>query len=159
MMVLLLLGMYGTAQIGIGVEIPQNATMTISHSEVVFDLSSVGYPPPSFPAYYYPTRPDPQSEPMSFSVFTNIASWTADVTYWGLLNEQDNVILPADRLEYSTDGGATWYAFSLGGNTIVQSLSGTTEIAKYPFALRLRLVGDEVPGVYTGVLAFSLVTQ
>lgn len=155
----LLLAANAHTQVGVGVEIPESGTMTVSHSTVLFDLASDGYPPASFPAYYLPTDPDPQSDHMSFSVFSNLGNWTVDVVFPGLYNELDNVILAPDRLEYSTDEGTTWHAFSLGANTLVQNLDGSASAVTVPFMIRLRLVGDEAPGSYSGVLTFSLVTQ
>src|SRR5690606_4768956 len=89
-----------SAQVSVGATIPGAASLTISHDQVVFDLSQAVYPPARFPAYYLPTDPDPATDPMSFTVFTNVSGWTIVVTFSGLYNEQENVILPADQLEY-----------------------------------------------------------
>lgn len=155
----LLLGSKAVAQISVGAEFPETTSLSISHSMVSFDLASASYPPASFPAYYYPTEPDPVSDSMTFTVFTNLESWSVDVDFPGLFNELDNAALPVDRLEYSTNGGSTWHAFALGGNTIVQGLARTESYATYDFAIRLRVEGDEAPGTYIGVLTFTLATQ
>ncbi|HEX7039729.1 MAG TPA: hypothetical protein VF202_06440 [Trueperaceae bacterium] len=144
-----------SAQVSVGATIPEAASLTISHDQVVFDLSQAVYPPARFPAYYLPTDPDPATDPMSFTVFTNVSGWTIVVTFSGLYNEQENVILPADQLEYSLDG-VTWHAFAPGSNRIVVGRGPTAVQETYRFAVRLRIDGTEPPGRYVGSLTFSL---
>jgi len=143
------------AQVGVGAAIPEAASLTISHDQVAFDLSAAVYPPARFPAYYSPTDPEPAAETMSFTVFTNLSRWTVVVTFDGLYNERENVILPADQLEYSLDG-VTWHPFALGSNTIVVGRGPTPVHETYPFGVRLRIDGAEPPGTYVGSLTFSL---
>lgn len=147
-----------TAQVSVGASIPETASLTISHDRVVFDLAAAVYPPAEFPAYYMPTDPEPGSEPMTFTVFTNLSRWAVVVDFTGLYNERENVALPSRQLEYSLDG-VTWRPFSAGGVNVVVGQGPTTVHQTYELAVRLRIDGSEPPGTYVGSLTFTLTSD
>lgn len=147
------------AQVGVGVSIPEASSLTISHASVTFDLSVGTYPPSEFPAYYAPTLSEPVSDQMSITVFTNLDNWTVEVSFTGLYNETDNVILPASQLEYSLNGGLNWHQFSQGSNTIIVGSGPTVTYDTRSFEVRFRVDGSETPGVYLGTLTYTLVSH
>lgn len=145
--------------VGVSVEFPEVGSLTISASEVRFDLSGADYPPKEFPAYYAPVAP---AEPMTITVVSNGSGWRLMAAFPGLFNSEANVRLDAQQLEYSIDG-STWFPFQAGGvNLDVAPSSGPASLAApqvHVLQLRLVVTGNEVPGKYEGTLTFSLVSQ
>lgn len=143
--------------VGVVVDFPQVGALSISHSTVSFDLSGANYPPATFPGYYYPVAPD---QPMSISVTSNQSNWVLTGEFTGLLNVEENVILPPHQLQYSIDG-SEWYSFASSGVTLAVAPATTSVNAPQSYTLELRLMvtGNEVPGRYEGTLTFSLVSQ
>lgn len=136
----------------LGLSVPEGSALTLSADTVVFDLRDAAYPPAAFPAWYAPSRP---TAPVTLDLFTNIeSSWLVVAGFEGLLRE-DGTALPADRIEFRVDGGP-WVPFGRS-TTLATGRGATPGYLHYDLEFRLRLEGDERPGVYQGVLLFSLV--
>ena len=142
------------AQLGVGIELPEGSTLSLSAEAVTFDLRQAGYPPREFPAYYEPTHP---TEPVVLRLFSNIeGAWRLEAGFAeGLLREAGGAI-PPDQLEYRLDGGP-WLRF--GHSVVMLEGHGLSEAYDtHTIEFRIRLVGNERPGLYEGVLTFTLST-
>lgn len=139
------------AQVPIGVNLPEGSALSLSAEEVVFDLAQAPYPPPSFPYAYGPTTP---KDPLVLSLFSNLeGGWAVEVQAEPLLAEGGKII-PPGQLEVRVDGGP-W--FPLGPRVVLLTGQGPSGGYRRHFLeFRLILTGREAPGVYRGVLVFSL---
>lgn len=138
------------AQLPVGAEVPAGSVLTLSEDKVVFDLVTQGYPPPAFPAFYT------LSEPIVISFFSNVdGNWTIEAGISGGLLSQNGALIPAAQLEYRLDGAGEWRP--LGQRVVLLTrLSASAAYEKSLLELRLKLIGNERPGRYQGVLEFSL---
>lgn len=138
------------AQLPVGADIPAGSVIKLSQDKVVFDLESQPYPPPKFPAYYE------LNEPVVVSFFSNIdGNWNMEAGLSGGLVNQDGPAIPASQLEYRLNGFGEWRP--LGQNIILLTrLSASAAYEEVLLELRLKLVGNERPGRYQGVLELTL---
>lgn len=137
------------SQVSVGAEVPGSSVITVSNDKVVFDLSGQAYPPAEFPAYY------PLEESIGVRLFSNVdGNWILNAELpSGLVSVGGNTIL-ASQIEYSLDGG-DWFA--LGPRVVLLSGSGlSSDYETHALELRLKLVGNERPGSYQGLLNLTL---
>jgi len=148
-----LLAMPAWAQLPLQVLYPSGSALELSAQEVVFDLVSRGFPPRDLPAYYLPRRPE---GPIALRLFSNLEeAWVLSAELEPLATENGHWLLP-DRIELRLDGGP-WLPLQLEKGTVLLMGSGPTNgYEEHRLELRLKIVGDEVPGTYSGVLVLSL---
>ncbi|WP_293178663.1 hypothetical protein [Oceanithermus sp.] len=147
----LLLGSPALAQLPLQVLYPSGSALELSAREVVFDLVSAGFPPRDLPAYYPPHEPE---GPIVLRLFSNVEeAWVLSAELEPLASK-DGRWLPPDRIELRLDGGP-W--LPLGSRTVLLMGSGPTGgYEEHRLEVRLKVVGDEVPGTYSGALVLSL---
>jgi hypothetical protein len=141
------------AQVGVGVEIPEGTTITLSSERVVFDLGVQGFPPPEFPYFYEPTAP---TEPVTLRLFSNISgNWQLEVSMSGGFTGAGGRVIPVTQLEYRLNGGS-WLPMA-SRVALVSGSGASSAYETHTLELRLKLVGNEAPGSYEGVLNFTFV--
>jgi len=139
------------AQVPLQVEFPSGSSLQLSSQEVVFDLSKSGFPPRDLPAYYRPQEPEGALE---LRLFSNIEGGWLLTAKMDPLARPDGEWLPPERLELRCDGGP-W--LPLSSAVVLLTGSGATGgYQAHTIELRLKVLGDELPGSYQGVLVFSL---
>ncbi len=139
------------AQMPLQVEFPSGSSLQISSQEVAFDLSRSGFPPRDLPAYYRPQEPEGSLE---LRLFSNIEGGWSLAARMDPLARSDGEWLPPGRLEVRCDGGP-W--LPLSSAVVLLTGSGVTGgYQAHTIELRLKVLGDELPGSYQGVLVFSL---
>lgn len=145
---LALLTTLACAQVPVGVELPEGSVITLSEDKVSFELES--FPPPEFPAYYT------LSDPLVLRLYSNVSgSWTLEGDLGEGLVTAGGLTIPAAQLEYRLDGGL-WFA--LAPRVVLLSGQGVSEgFESHSLELRLKLVGNERPGLYQGILDLSLI--
>lgn len=149
----------GEPGIGVTVEFPAVGSLQISANEVAFDLTGPDYPPTEFPAYYLPASP---TQPIIITITSNTTDWQVLVEFTGFLNEDANLQLPADQLEFRLDSVSEWLPLNQLPITLALSVPSTDPLAapsEHTLELRLKVTGDEAPGVYAGTLIFTLSSQ
>lgn len=147
--------------IGLGVtaDFPGVGSLRVDPVEIHFDLSDELYPPPEFPSYYSPRHENLDWDGViHLDVNANLGSWLVTAEFHGLVNEQDNVLLPASQLQYRVDESEQWESFVLGNTTLLMGVPGQLDAAteSHTLQLRLEVTGQETPGSYTGTLLFTL---
>lgn len=149
----------GPAGVGVSVEFPEVGTLSVSATEVSFDLSGPDYPPAAFNAYYDPAEPD---GPIELTVAANSSAWKLMASFTGFSDPQTNAVLGPEQLQYSIES-SDWFSFETGSVVldVPAPAAADTLAAPRTYSLKLRLVvtGDEIPGKYEGKLTFSLVSQ
>lgn len=146
-----LLGVLARAQVPVVLEFPEGSALELSAAEVTFDLARLGYPPQQLPAHYPPTAP---GEPPVLRLFSNLeGAWALEAELSDLATP-DGDWLPADRVEVRLNGGP-W--LPLGSPVRLWLGEGPTRgYREGVLEFRLRVVGDERPGRYRGVLVLRL---
>lgn len=150
--------------IGLGVtaDFPGVGSLRVDPVEIHFELNEEQYPPPEFPWYYSPRHENPDWDGViHLDVNANLGSWLVTAEFHGLVNEQENLLLPASQLQYRVDEAGQWESFELGSTTLLIGVPGQFDAAteSHEVQLRLEVTGRETPGSYTGTLLFTLASN
>lgn len=141
-----------TAQVPVGVDLPEGSALTISHEVLTFDLTETPFPPASFPAFFEPTDVE---EPLELRLFSNLeGGWVVEMAFEGLLEGDSDAFIGPSQVEYRVDGGP-WFELA-PSVTLVNGQGATDGYESHQIEFRLRLEGNESPGSYEGTLIFHL---
>ena len=126
------------------------------NNNIMFTFGN-NYPPAAFPATYLATTPAKGLMPFQVrSTATGI--WNLLIEIADLRDGSGRLLVPANQIEYRVNGGR-WQGGN-GAPQIIYTQSGATQGWKeLRLEFRLKLLGNEIAGVYAVQAYFSALTQ